>query len=101
MNGSKITVRRRIKSMMFKIPLMISCDEFEDFIADYLTGDLSKKRAFIFETHLKVCRECRQYLRAMKASMIVTTAVVIEEASVDLQEVPEDLIAAIIAANNG
>jgi predicted anti-sigma-YlaC factor YlaD len=96
---SKFNMRRRINALLFKLPLMITCDEFEEFITDYLAGDLSGKQKLIFDAHLKMCRECHQYLRALKAAMKVTTTVIRDDAATELQDVPDDLIKAIVAAN--
>lgn len=94
------SMMRRIHGMMFKLPLMISCDEFENFILAYLEDELSSRQKFVFELHLKVCRECRDYLKAYKASMTVAALAMQADAQADLEKVPEDLIAAIMAARN-
>ncbi|MCG8404340.1 MAG: zf-HC2 domain-containing protein, partial [Phycisphaerales bacterium] len=64
MTKAKRSLRRRIHSVMFKLPLMISCREFEAFIVDYLDDQLPARQRKIFEFHLKICRECRDYLAA-------------------------------------
>ncbi len=81
------------------MPLMITCREFEDFIIDYLEGDLSRRQRFVFEFHLKACRECREYMAAYKR--IVEVSAKVEKRSdvlEDLPNVPEDFIQAILAA---
>ena len=35
---------RRMQGALFKLPLMLSCVEFEEFILDYLEGSLSAKQ---------------------------------------------------------
>lgn len=98
MNKPNIPIRRRIHSLMFKMPLMISCEEFEDFILDYLNGNLPSKQNFIFEMHIKVCRECRDYLKAYRTSMELAKQALTEDVSPLPGEVPEDLVKAVMAA---
>jgi len=47
-------IKRRIKGMMFKLPMMISCEEFEEFIVEYLEGSLSPRQRSVFELHIKI-----------------------------------------------
>lgn len=101
MTRQKPSLPRRLHGMMFKLPLMISCNEFEDFIIAYLDGDLPQKKVFLFELHLKVCRECRDYLTAYKASMDLMKSVLEVERQVDLEDVPADLVTAVLAARDG
>ncbi len=91
---------RRIRGVLFKLPLMITCKEFEDFILDYLEGELSAKQSFVFEMHLKVCSECRDYLKAYRAAVELAKKGVQREETVALDEVPTDLIQAVVEARD-
>ncbi len=91
---------RRLHAMMFRLPLMITCEAFEDFILAYLEGDLTTRQKFMFEMHLKLCRECRDYLKAYKAALDLAKASGAEENALP-EEVPEDLVAAVMAARKG
>lgn len=93
------TLRRRIKSWLHAMPGMISCSEFESFILDYFEGDLPATQRRVFERHLRFCRECRDYLAAYKATLALEKRVLADDGALDM-EVPEDLIAAVIAARN-
>lgn len=91
----KPKLKRRLHGMMFKLPMMITCEAFEDFILAYLESELSGRQKFIFEMHLKLCRECRDYLKAYK------TALELAKSSGALpQKVPEDLVTAVLAARD-
>jgi len=92
----KRPLRRRIHGVMFKLPMMISCSEFEDFILAYLDDDLPPSKKFLFESHLKLCRECRAYLKAYRASVSLTEA----QKEISAEDVPEDLVKAILAARD-
>ena len=92
---------RRIHGVMFKLPLMITCEAFEDFILAYLEDELTGRQKFIFEMHLKVCRECRDYLKAYRASMDLAKDSFDLPNAVSMEEVPEDLVRAVIEARKG
>ena len=92
---------RIIKGNMLRFgPGMITCAEFEQFIDDYLDQNLSQKEILVFERHLKLCRECRNYLTAYQHSIELGKAVYSESAenlSV-LDEVPTELLQAVLEA---
>lgn len=98
MNIMPTSVRQRIRGIMFKLPLMITCVEFEDFILAYLEDELNARQRRIFELHLAVCRECRDYLAAYRTAMTVTSDVLDTQTAETLVNVPEDLVSAVLAA---
>ena len=90
---------RPLAALMFKLPLMIDCIAFEGFILEYIDGTLPRRQRFIFEMHLRMCRECRNYL----AEYQNTIALVGSQKDMDFSDmgmgpVPEDLINAVLAA---
>ncbi len=90
---------RWLKAKMFKhMHNMISCREFEDFVRAYTDGDLPGPQRSIFELHLRLCRECREYLAAYQQSMEVGAAVLGLADEPVPDAVPEDLIKAILEA---
>jgi anti-sigma factor RsiW len=92
------SVRRKIKGKLFKVPGLITCREVESFVLAYLEGELSAPRRKAFEWHLRLCRECRDYLAAYKASIELAKRAVGRDVSKPDLPVPEDLITAIIEA---
>ncbi len=81
--------------MMAYMPMMMTCQQFEDFIVDYLEDALPKKTRKAFEFHIRMCRECRDYLAAYQR----TREIARETARVStLDDVPEDLLAAVMQA---
>ena len=80
--------------------MMITCREFEDFILDYLRHDLPLRQRLIFDFHLKMCPECRDYLRAYKDTIEVLQRVYERDEAPLPEEVPEDLIEAVLAAKS-
>lgn len=96
MNTTSVT--RRLQSVLFRMPGMITCTQFEDFVIDYLEGTLPASQRRQFEIHMKVCRECREYLAAYKAGIqALKTGMEAPDLPAD---VPEDLIEAVVAARS-
>jgi len=90
---------RWMKGKMLRMPAMITCVEAESFIIDYLEGDLPPAKVHIFEMHLKLCRECRDYLAAYKQSAALGQAVSDDPEAAATDALPEDLVKAIVDAN--
>jgi predicted anti-sigma-YlaC factor YlaD len=92
-------IRRWIKGQMMKrIHGMITCVEFEEFIALYIEGELSQRQLSTFNLHLKMCRECREYLTAYRRTKEIIQASATYSEALDPSAVPEDLVKAILAA---
>lgn len=85
---------RRLKGVMAKLPMMIDCEEFERFLVEYFEDGLTARQRFVFDTHLRFCCECREYLRAFEAARTLAREAGQSEVSA-LDDVPEDLIAAV------
>ena len=75
---------------------MITCKEFEDFILDYLDDNLPVQQRFRFERHISICRECQQYLQAYQRTLEISQAAFPAPDAMLPDEVPEDLIKAIL-----
>ena len=86
--------------MLRHLPLMITCRQFEDFILAYLEGELPERQKFVFELHLKVCRECRDYLAAYRRTIEISKRAFEEPDQPVPDDVPEDLVKAILAARD-
>ena len=90
---------RRMKGLMLRnLPLMIDCEQFESFLIDYLEGDLPDRQCAVFEFHLKICRECRDYLAAYRRTIELGKATFAEPEAPLPESVPEDLVKAVLAA---
>ncbi len=93
---------RRMRGLMLRhMPLMITCREFDDFILAYLEGELPERSRFVFELHTKVCQECRDYLDAYRRTIEISKRVFKQEDEPISDEVPEDLVKAVLAAKDG
>ena len=77
----------------------MTCREFADFMLEYSTGELPHEMRAAFERHLERCHNCRAYLELYLRTVDASRRV----AAADLEDattcgVPEDLVAAILAA---
>lgn len=96
---SKNRFTRGMKRQMLRwFPGMITCEEFEKFIVDYLEDNLSVSKKHTFERHLKICPECIDYLDAYSKVRDVSSASVIMTSQHINSEVPDDLVKAVVDA---
>ncbi len=47
---------------------MLTCKEITELVTDYAEGNLSFMDRFRFRMHIGMCRNCRQYVRQVKAT---------------------------------
>jgi anti-sigma factor RsiW len=88
---------RRLKGFMLKrMHSMITCREFESFIMDYLDGSLAGAQRRKFEWHLRICRECREYLAAYQRAIEAGQAALGPADEAVPEDVPQDLIRAVL-----
>ena len=95
----KVGLMRRVKGLMLRyMHGMITCREFEAFVLRYLDNELTERERTVFERHLKFCRECREYLAAYRRSIELGRAVISEGDAPVPDDVPRDLITAVLDA---
>ena len=75
---------------------MLTCRDFIDFIADYLSGELARNERDAFEYHLADCPDCSKYLHSYQATITFGRLAFPELDSPVPNEVPEDLVRAIL-----
>jgi anti-sigma factor RsiW len=76
----------------------MTCRQFADFMLDYTSGDLPAAARQEFENHLSLCSNCRKYLSAYKETIRLGRRAFEDDEAELPPEVPDDLVAAIIAA---
>ena len=95
----RVGTLRWIKGLMLKhMHRMITCKEFEDFVLRYLDGELSGRQKAILKLHLAICRECRDYLAAYQRTVELGRGVFGSPEEPVPEDVPEDLVRAILDA---
>jgi anti-sigma factor RsiW len=77
---------------------VVTCRQFVDFLDEYLSGSLSEGERAAFNTHLAVCPSCVAYMKTYQASVLLGKAVLIRSEEPVPEEVPEELVRAILAA---
>lgn len=99
MKNARPRLFRALKGAMMRyVPLMITCREFDAFIHDYISESLTagQRRRFLF--HLRLCRECREYLVTYEQTIALGKAASADKDMVLHAEAPESLIRAILDA---
>ena len=76
----------------------MTCREFADFIADYLSGDLSAAARDTFLQHLSVCLNCRRYLTGYEETVKLGKAAFEDGDAAVPGDVPEEIVRAILDA---
>jgi anti-sigma factor RsiW len=71
---------------------MIVCREVIAFLDDYVAGELAIERREQFDRHLALCDSCIAYLATYRETIRVARA-----ASPAIEDLPPDLITAILA----
>jgi anti-sigma factor RsiW len=78
--------------------LELTCRDICDFVMAWLDGDLPDRERAIFEAHLKLCRQCVNYLDSYRATIQLARSSHEANPCAALPPVPEDLVKAILAA---
>ena len=76
----------------------MTCREFIDFLMAYLSGELSASERAEFERHLADCPDCSAYLKSYEETIKLGKAVFTELEAPVPQDVPEELVQAILAS---
>jgi predicted anti-sigma-YlaC factor YlaD len=78
----------------------MTCRDFAEFIDSYLARDLAAGTLASFEYHLSVCSNCRRYLAQYRDAIALGRTAFAHPAEAVPADVPEDLVAAILAARS-
>lgn len=76
----------------------MTCREFADFMADYLSGELPAPTRSAFDHHLSLCVNCRRYLTGYEESVKLGKAAFTDDSAPLPDDVPEELVRSILAA---
>lgn len=99
------TMKEQIMSIVGAVfrrgPVMITCEELDNFICDYLDQRLPADQLKIFEHHLELCEVCRDYLDEYRNTIELERRLLSSPEAAPPDEVPEDLVQAVLAARRG
>jgi anti-sigma factor RsiW len=76
----------------------ITCRELIEFLHLYLDGELAPDRVEEFERHLSVCESCVNYIKTYEQTIALGKAACRDWDGPAQDEVPEDLVVAVLAA---
>jgi anti-sigma factor RsiW len=85
-----------ISAFMHHFPGQISCVEFDEFMSDYLEGNLPEAQRRKFNFHLEACPMCRKHFGQYRAAVDLARASAAESPA----DAPQELINAILAARD-
>jgi hypothetical protein len=88
----------RLRSGALWNDVMMTCKEVNQFLADYLDGELSRRQRWSLRLHLLLCRHCRQYLASYATTVRIARALGAEADETALGDPPEELVRAIMSA---
>ena len=74
----------------------MKCRECDEFLVDYVAGELPPDVLATFELHISRCRNCRTYLEQYRATIKAGKTAC--DAAKQGVQMPEELIQAILAA---
>lgn len=75
----------------------MNCREFTEFVIEWVDGELAADERATFEAHIRECPPCLRFLHSYQDTVRLGKAACADDESL-LQEVPERLIQAILAA---
>ncbi len=76
----------------------MTCSEFVEFLMEYLDGTLSRDQREVFDAHMNECSSCVTYLDTYRVTVDLGKEVCEDPDGPIPDDVPEDLVAAILAA---
>jgi anti-sigma factor RsiW len=76
----------------------VTCREFADFLADYLSGELNADVRTQFDRHLSLCPNCQKYLAGYRSTIALGKSAFSHPDDRVPADVPEELVRAIMAA---
>jgi anti-sigma factor RsiW len=77
----------------------MTCREVADFLLDYCSGELSDRVRVAFDHHLTLCPNCQEYLAQYQTAVdLGRRAFDDERVEASAAGIPDDLVAAILAA---
>lgn len=76
----------------------VTCREFVEFLAEYLAGELDDQARSAFDWHLARCPSCVAYMNTYRETRELARAALGQPDAPVPEQVPEDLLRAILAA---
>ena len=75
----------------------MTCREFADFMADFLSGELPPSSRAAFEHHLRLCVNCQRYLAGYEETVKLGKAAFANDDAAVPPHVPEELVQGVLS----
>jgi anti-sigma factor RsiW len=62
-----------------------TCQELAEYLTDYLEGVLPTAHRANFDRHIAGCRDCTLYIEQMRATIVATGRIAVEEIAPDVR----------------
>jgi len=79
----------------------MTCGELIEFLMAYVDDELAPDRRAVFDAHLARCEACRRYLATYREAVVLGRDACADPGAPVANEVPEDLVQAILAVRSG
>lgn len=79
-------------------PGLITCRQFDAFLADYVDGNLTDHQLRVFEGHMVLCPMCRTHFQTYLATFEMSRQAFGPSSDFVPKSVPEDLTLAVVDA---
>jgi anti-sigma factor RsiW len=76
----------------------VTCKDVADFLDAYLVGELPALRKLIFDAHIALCKDCRNYIAGYKKAGDLARQTL--RNSTDEPPLPQELVQAIMRAKD-
>ncbi|WPZ33819.1 zf-HC2 domain-containing protein [Thalassobaculum sp. OXR-137] len=83
-----------------RLPGLLTCTQFEAVVDAYIDGELGSVARAAVDFHTRTCPVCRRYLTAYRKVRDLAAETLTRPEAEALESVPDDLVAAILAARD-
>jgi hypothetical protein len=95
---TEVSDRDTSKKMWHQNGMDLTCREFVEFVADYLSGELEPEQLMHCEVHLAHCPDCIKYYRSYQETILFSKAAFAERNDRTTAHLPQELARSILAA---
>lgn len=79
---------------------MLTCKEVEDFLIDYVDGEMNFVTRLQFRMHIGMCRDCNRYLKAYINAIHMEKQIFEHPDDEAIGNVPDEILNAILSASS-
>ena len=76
---------------------MLTCREFDEFMLDYLDGELPVWRKYMCWLHVRMCKECARFVQKYRRTIALEQSAFDSPDEAVPDDVPEELVKAALA----